>query len=109
MISFNTEDFISDKRLSGEFLLGYHCQRANLWEKKITVTLLQKLSAREELLAWFSARPKLDSEGWKKLYAELLADDKREWAEWLEIAVTKGKERWTGSDTASDEDNDDAY
>jgi len=25
--SFNPGDFISDKRLSGEFLLGYHCQR----------------------------------------------------------------------------------
>ena len=25
--SFNPEDFINDKRLSGEFLLGYHCQR----------------------------------------------------------------------------------
>lgn len=28
--SFNPEDFISDKRLSGEFLLGYHCQREAL-------------------------------------------------------------------------------
>jgi len=27
---FETEDFISDKRLSGEFLLGYHCQRSYL-------------------------------------------------------------------------------
>ena len=27
---FETEDFISDKRLSGEFLLGYHCQRTAL-------------------------------------------------------------------------------
>lgn len=27
---FETEDFSSDKRLSGEFLLGYHCQRAAL-------------------------------------------------------------------------------
>jgi len=26
--AFKTEDFISDQRLSGEFLLGYHCQRA---------------------------------------------------------------------------------
>lgn len=25
--SFNEGDFLSDKRLSGEFLLGYHCQR----------------------------------------------------------------------------------
>ncbi len=29
--SFNPEDFISDKRLSGEFLLGYHCQREILY------------------------------------------------------------------------------
>jgi len=27
------EDFNSDKPLSGEFLLGYHCQRAALWKK----------------------------------------------------------------------------
>lgn len=27
---FETDDFTSDKRLSGEFLLGYHCQRAAL-------------------------------------------------------------------------------
>ena len=25
--SFNADDFLKDKRLSGEFLLGYHCQR----------------------------------------------------------------------------------
>jgi CRISPR-associated protein Csd1 len=25
--SFNGNDFTNDKRLSGEFLLGYHCQR----------------------------------------------------------------------------------
>jgi CRISPR-associated protein Csd1 len=30
---FSGEDFISDSRLSGEFLLGYHCQRAALWPK----------------------------------------------------------------------------
>lgn len=28
--SFSPEDFLSDKRLSGEFLLGYHCQREAL-------------------------------------------------------------------------------
>ena len=28
--SFNTDDYISDKRLTGEFLLGFHCQRAEL-------------------------------------------------------------------------------
>ncbi len=27
---FSADEFISDKRLSGEFLLGYHCQRAAL-------------------------------------------------------------------------------
>ena len=30
---FSGEDFISDGKLSGEFLLGYHCQRAALWQK----------------------------------------------------------------------------
>ena len=30
---FSGEDFISDGKLSGEFLLGYHCQRAALWAK----------------------------------------------------------------------------
>ena len=25
--SFNAADFMNDARLSGEFLLGYHCQR----------------------------------------------------------------------------------
>jgi CRISPR-associated protein Csd1 len=30
---FSDRDFISDSRLSGEFLLGYHCQRAALWAK----------------------------------------------------------------------------
>lgn len=30
---FNSEDYISDKKLTGEFLLGYHCQREALWQK----------------------------------------------------------------------------
>jgi len=30
--SFEEDDFLSDKRLSGEFLLGYHCQRNYLWK-----------------------------------------------------------------------------
>ena len=30
---FEHNDFVSDKKLSGEFLLGYHCQREALWEK----------------------------------------------------------------------------
>jgi CRISPR-associated protein Csd1 len=33
MDAFNSDDFISDKPLSGEFLLGYHCQRKDLWPK----------------------------------------------------------------------------
>jgi CRISPR-associated protein Csd1 len=28
---FSGEDFINDSKLSGEFLLGYHCQRSALW------------------------------------------------------------------------------
>lgn len=32
MSEFNPDDF-DDKPLSGEFLLGYHCQRAELWPK----------------------------------------------------------------------------
>ena len=28
--AFDVEDFLSDKRLSGEFLVGYHCQREAL-------------------------------------------------------------------------------
>jgi CRISPR-associated protein Csd1 len=33
MNMFEVEDFINDKRLNGEFLLGYHCQREALWKK----------------------------------------------------------------------------
>ncbi len=32
--SFVPDDFINDKKLSGEFLLGYHCQREALWKQK---------------------------------------------------------------------------
>ncbi|TQC96417.1 type I-C CRISPR-associated protein Cas8c/Csd1 [Moraxellaceae bacterium AER2_44_116] len=31
--NFKTEDFVSEKKLSGEFLLGFHCQRQKLREK----------------------------------------------------------------------------
>lgn len=31
MNCFAPDDFLSDQRLSGEFLLGYHCQRSALW------------------------------------------------------------------------------
>lgn len=30
---FAPNDFINDRKLSGEFLLGYHCQRDALWNK----------------------------------------------------------------------------
>jgi CRISPR-associated protein Csd1 len=33
---FRSEDFVSDSKLSGEFLLGYHCQRARLWANEAT-------------------------------------------------------------------------
>jgi len=32
--NFDADEFISDRRLTGEFLLGYHCQRNDLWSKK---------------------------------------------------------------------------
>lgn len=31
--AFRGQDFMSEARLSGEFLLGYHCQRQALWQK----------------------------------------------------------------------------
>ena len=31
---FSPEDFVSNKPLLGEYLLGYYCQRQKLWEKK---------------------------------------------------------------------------
>lgn len=31
---FKPDDFISDKKLSGEFLLGYHSQREALWKRR---------------------------------------------------------------------------
>jgi CRISPR-associated protein Csd1 len=36
MTKFSSADFKSDTRLSGEFLLAYHCQRAELWKDPIT-------------------------------------------------------------------------
>lgn len=32
MASFDSEEFISDRKLSGEFLLGYHCQKQSFWK-----------------------------------------------------------------------------
>lgn len=31
---FTPEDFTSNKPLTGEYLLGYYCQRQKMWEKK---------------------------------------------------------------------------
>ena len=31
MASFKSDDFLNDSKLSGEFLLGYHCQREVFW------------------------------------------------------------------------------
>ena len=31
--SFQRTDFVDERRLTGEFLLGYHCQRQALWTK----------------------------------------------------------------------------
>lgn len=30
---FQTQEFLDDRRLSGEFLLSYHCQRKALWNR----------------------------------------------------------------------------
>lgn len=34
MAMFDPDDFTSDRKLSGEFLLGYHCQRQSLWDRR---------------------------------------------------------------------------
>lgn len=34
MIAFGSDDFSRKGRLSGEFLLGFHCERKSLWEKR---------------------------------------------------------------------------
>jgi CRISPR-associated protein Csd1 len=31
---FEHDEFVSDKALSGEFLLGYHCQQKDFWRKR---------------------------------------------------------------------------
>jgi CRISPR-associated protein Csd1 len=31
---FDHDEFVSDKALSGEFLLGYHCQQKDFWRKR---------------------------------------------------------------------------
>ena len=34
MALFDPDDFVSDRPLSGEFLLGYHCQMMAFWSKE---------------------------------------------------------------------------
>lgn len=36
--SFRGDDFMDNKALTGEFLLGYHCQRRALMQPKATET-----------------------------------------------------------------------
>jgi len=33
--AFNSDDFMSSDKLTGEYLLGYHCQRKWLWDHKL--------------------------------------------------------------------------
>ena len=37
MGNFQTSEFTNDGKLSGEFLLGFHCQRSALWQKHESV------------------------------------------------------------------------
>lgn len=37
-VLFSPEDFISNKPLTGEYLLGYYCQRQKMEEKKAVLT-----------------------------------------------------------------------
>ena len=45
---FTTEDFKNDKKLSGEFLLGYYCQRHALWSMNKSNSKDQDLEAEGE-------------------------------------------------------------
>ena len=38
LCSFENNEFTSEKPLSGEFLLGFHCQRITLWQKTESTT-----------------------------------------------------------------------
>lgn len=47
--SFQSNDFMDDHKLTGEFLLGYHCQRSKLNEpKEITATSQTEIKAETE-------------------------------------------------------------
>jgi CRISPR-associated protein Csd1 len=45
---FQAGDFADDRKLTGEFLLGYHCQRAQLNEKPTTTIETAEQSVTEE-------------------------------------------------------------
>jgi CRISPR-associated protein Csd1 len=45
---FNHDDFISDKSLTGEFLLGYHCQQKAFWEGLAKSKADKQLEPNEE-------------------------------------------------------------
>lgn len=38
---FDAEDFVNDRPLSGEFLLGYHCQKMAFWDKTDEETVME--------------------------------------------------------------------
>jgi len=44
---FDLEDFTCDKPLTGEYLLGFYCQRQKLWEKKETVSEVEEKRSME--------------------------------------------------------------
>lgn len=45
---FNPEDFIENKPLSGEYLLGYYCQRFKMYEKKDKSTSAENDNEKEQ-------------------------------------------------------------
>ena len=45
---FKPEDFTSDGKLTGEFLLGYHCQRSALWGKGRSEGILKSETEQTE-------------------------------------------------------------
>lgn len=45
---FEPEDFISNKPLTGEYLLGYYCQRQKMWEKKDKPTPEENQTSKEK-------------------------------------------------------------
>ncbi len=48
MVAFTVDDFTKKDRLSGEFLLGFHCERKSLWEKREIPNAQNETSIEEE-------------------------------------------------------------